>query len=545
MIPHTKFQTSRIEQHQAAVGSTKGGIKVQSGRMQIFTDVEEITYQNVLDVLRDNMNDHIPNASKMNFLFNYEAGLQPLQREKTSRSEIDCYCNDNIANEIANFELSFDWGNAITLTQRGQTDSGTKEESEAICLLNECYEAEEIKKITQELGRNVVITGVGNIFVDIKTEWEEGDSYFTIASLDPRTSFVVHSSYHVDRRPMMGVTYRQDKTGNRYFTCITKYRRFEIINMAKITNGEIVEKKESWNHATRSGEINLLGVIPIIEYIRSSDRSGCFERQIPEMDCLNIMVSDFVNDIDQNTQAIWHYNDVDFPTGEDGEEKTPKANGYVRTYTPTDGKTPFIKPLAIQYDYPGMLSNILARRSLILQKCNVPQRNDNSGGSTGVATSDATGWSTAEIAASMRQNFTESSKMREIKAVLAAIKKSPYVPAGNPLLALRAMDMQPSIKRQKTYELTVKSNMMATLLSHGFNGLHVIKAANMFEDPNQVWADSKKGIELYQESTYENKDKITNAVGGIGEKKPDADRNMPDESDQIANSPNIDGIKTE
>lgn len=40
---------------------------------------------------------------------------------------------------------------------------------------------------------------------------------------------------------------------------------------------------------------------------------GCFERQISEMDNLNLLISDFTNDVEQNTQAVWHTNDVDFP----------------------------------------------------------------------------------------------------------------------------------------------------------------------------------------------------------------------------------------
>ena len=68
---------------------------------------------------------------------------------------------------------------------------------------------------------------------------------------------------------------------------------------------------------------------------------------------------------------------------------------------------PFVKPLTIGYDYGGMLNNVISKRQLILQKCNVPQRNDNSGGSTGVAMSDATGWTQAEVEATKIQGLQE------------------------------------------------------------------------------------------------------------------------------------------
>lgn len=153
----------------------------------------------------------------------------------------------------------------------------------------------------------------------------------------------------------------------------------------------------------------------------------------------------------------------------------------------------------IEYDYPGMLQNIITRRALILQKCNVPQRNDNSGGSTGIAMSDATGWSAAETAAAKQQSILDGCKMQEVKAVLTAIKKHSKLPADSPLRQLKYSDIKPNTNRQKNYELTTKVNFFATAVSHGINGLHALKAMNAFEDVNQVWEDSKELIEKYQQ----------------------------------------------
>ena len=41
---------------------------------------------------------------------------------------------------------------------------------------------------------------------------------------------------------------------------------------------------------------------------------GCFERQIDDMNALNIIESDICNACDEQVQSIWHCNDVDFPT---------------------------------------------------------------------------------------------------------------------------------------------------------------------------------------------------------------------------------------
>ena len=519
---------------------------MQIGRYELLTDEQEITYENIIPILQQVFPLHQSNAMDMNHLLEFEAGNQPLQRVKNYRKDIDCKCVDNVAHEIAKFHIGYKWGVPITIVQRGGKDSGNKNEVDAITLLNEQYEMQQIRKKTQRLARFVEICGVGYTFVDVNTEYEDGDAYFNIEALDPRTTFVVRSSYYYDKRIMIGVTFRTDSKGNHHFTCFTKDGRYEILNLCKITNGKKVAQKENWYHQERSGEDNPLGMSPIIEWIRNDDRMGCFERQEDDLNNLNILISDFTNDVEQNTQVIWHTVDVDFPSvfveNADGTttetKQRPKSNEWLQTYSTAEGKTPKIAPLVVDYDYAGMLNNIITRRALILQNADVPSRNDNSGGSTGVAMDSATGWSNAETVAMAQQNIMEGCKMEEIKAVLRAIKASSSVNVDNPLLSLKYRDCQPNIKRNKTYEMSTKANCFSTLVSHGIQGYHALKVINMFDDVNQVYADSAELIEKYQKSVFDNSTS-NNAVGGEGEPKPNADRTMQDLSDQKSNSPNM------
>ena len=307
---------------------------MQIGRQTLYTSEPTITYSNVIDILRKVFPLHQQNVARIEFLDNYEKGEQPIIRKepKKYRPDIDSSCVDNVANEITEFKTSFHWGNPITLVQKSENE----EESitKAIKALNDCYDAENIRKKTQHLGRNVEIGGLGYTFVDInldEADIENGGSYFKVESLSPSNAFVVYSSYYFDKRPMMGVVYRLDSEGQKRFTIFTKEFRFEL---------------KGYEHDERSGEVNPLGIIPIIEWIRSYDGMGCFERQIDEMDNLNLLISDFTNDVEQNTQAIWHGNDIDFPTeeivNEDGTKTTrvrkPGTNEWVVTGTTQDGK---------------------------------------------------------------------------------------------------------------------------------------------------------------------------------------------------------------
>lgn len=490
------------------------------GRQTIYTAVDEITLDNVIEIVHKAKGVHDKNAGMIDFLINYDKGVQPLTRVKKYRPDIDIRLADNVAHEVSNFWIGYGWSNPITLVQRGEVDSNSANEPEAISLLNECYNAVGIKKKTIELADTVVKTCRGYTYVDINMDYEDGDSYFTVDVLDPRNTFVVYSSYYSDKRPMLGVTYRKDENGITRFTCFSKTQRFEI-----------AEDK----HLAGSGNINPFGMIPIVEWFRSYDGMGVFEHCLDDMDALNILESDICNATDETVQAIWHTNDVDFEKEfietEDGEtievNKTPKSGDWVQTYTAPNGKQPFITPLKSAFDYKGNVDYVITKRELILQKCNVPQRSSTSGGSSGVAMDSANGWASAEVEAGMQQEIMEDCKMQEVKLVLKAIQLSPNTPVDSPLLTLKARDIKPSIKRQKSYELNNKVNALATLLSHGIKGNHAIKTINLFDDENQVWADSKALIEKYQDKLFTDNSNVNDFEGKTSQDLSDETNNTP------------------
>lgn len=514
---------------------------MQIGRIEIFTDELNIDESNIVSVVQKAMPYHETNRQRMDYLLSFEAGKQPLNRKKEVRPEINVIDIDNLAHYITDFKCGYFWGNPITFVQRGVEDNGKKTESKAIALLNESYESINIRKKTQELARFVEICGIGYTFAEINQEWEEGDSFFRVETLDPRYAFVIKSSYYADHRVMVGVSYYQDEQGSRHYTAYTKNGRYDLDELVLMTNTGRIKKREgtpvtAWT--SDSAYLNPLGIVPIVEWERSPDRMGCFERQLDELNYLNLLLSNVGNQQEDETQCVWWTNDVEFPLDENGNPITPKTNDWVSTYTSRDGKTPKITPLTSPHDYASQLNVINATRARILEECHVPGRNETSGGSTGIAMADASGWSDAEVDAYKEQMTVEACKMNELKVVCAAIKKSPDIESDNPLLDLKYSDAQPNMKRAKSYELTVKSNTLATLLSHGIAPEHAIRVVNLFDDPQQVLEDSKENLERYFDREF-----------GSGEEEtpqnPIKDKMMADYSDQITNSPNIDGLSTE
>ena len=75
---------------------------MQTGRIVIYTGVKEITSENIISVLSDAILEHDQNSARIQFLLDYDAGIQPIVRKnpKSYRPDIDCSCCDNVANEV-------------------------------------------------------------------------------------------------------------------------------------------------------------------------------------------------------------------------------------------------------------------------------------------------------------------------------------------------------------------------------------------------------------------------------------------------------------
>lgn len=507
---------------------------MQYGRKEIFTDVKEITSQNIISVLQKAVIEHFANASDCTELLKIEKGDQAQVKKKITRTEIDNWVYDNIANEITTFKVNFNWGNPLTFIQRGEVDSGSNGEADAISILNEYYDAQNQNTKTQELARFVEICGVGYTMVEINTEWEDGDSPFVVNVLDPRYAFVVRSNYYTDKRVMLGVTLRKDNLGNQYFTCFTKDERFEILNTIKIIKNGNGKKVDKWERLNRGTGINFLGRIPIVEWIRDYDRMGCFERQIPIINSIGVLISCILDDTEQNTNTIFWGNDIEFQEDENGEPIKPKDGDWLLTETTKDGRQPKIEPIVMNYNYNEVLNHITYLTDRAKIEAGVPLLSGNVSNTTGVAESNSAGWANAEADAERQDEIKYGRKTEELKIVLSACRNNPIANVDEKVLNLRYIDARANTSRQKNYEMSIKSATLSNLINIGVYGLHAFKVVNMFPDVNQAWSDSKEMIEAYQKS------KVASP-----KEEPTPQTTDGGMEAQIENSPNIDGMKTE
>lgn len=508
------------------------------GRKRIYTDVDTITPENIFAVLGQAMAIHEINMQEIIYLLEYEKGIQPLVRTKNIRPEVNIEVADNIANQIVEFKLSYNFGNPITYVQRGNKDiAGNDPDSDdnAISQLNEMNDAEAAYAKDQEMARYLEICGIGHQMVDVKRENDNG-SAFDLHVPNPLFTFVVYKN-DISEQEIMGVTFRQLENGDRYYTCFTPDTVYEVQNLSRIVNGK---REDEWSFRSPYigyvGEKNPLGMIPIVEFVRSYDRMGVFERQIKDMNALNVEVSDFANATAQSCQEIWWGNDFEFPKNpQTGEVISPKSGQWVMTKTLANGKSPLIQALCSTFDYEHVQENIQAKRNAILQKCYVPLQTDPGGGSTGSAMSLSSGWAAAENAAMKEEQIVRRSKQKILALELKAIQERSNWFPGSPVLDLKLSDVFIKFTRQKTYDLGTKTNAMVAMIKSGINGRVAMQTVDLFSDVAQAWADSKETIERFQESLFVKKENVS-----IDEKRETADL-----TDQTGNSPILDGMNTD
>ena len=494
------------------------------GRKQIFCDKTNIDKTNILEVLGEAYAIHEQNRAEMLYLFEYVKGRQPiLDRQKQIRPEINEKIVDNMASEILEFKLGYEFGSSISYVQRARKDiksrnalfsffkilftsDESKNEDLRVSAINEMM-VEECKAAKDlQLAKDVKTCGVGYRLI-LPKKIKTGVSVFDLLVLNPMNTFVVYSN-DAYREPILGVSYFPHRDGSVTFGCYTKTSYFKI--EMGITKGF-----EDWFEE----KPNTVGMVPIIEYINDYDRMGCFERVIPLMNALNTIDSDRVNDIAQHVQNILWGDNVALDTE---QYKKLRDDGMILTKS-EQGRTATLKYLESVLNQSENQTLVDYVKQQILDITNTPSRSELSGGSTGSATNMSTGWMAAETDAKEKEQIWSASERRETAIILKIIKDSNEVDTD--IAELNLSDIEIKFSRSRTYDLATKCNSLSALIGIGIDPLRAIEVVGLFTDPQQVALDSAERIDriLFKDNQTETED----TSNGDPYKK-----NQPDMSDQ-------------
>ena len=450
-----------------------------TGRRQIFTDESEVTIQNIQQIISDAMLIHNENLREIQYLRNYAKGIQPiLDRPKDIRPEINIKAVFNRAAQIIEFKLNYEFGSPITFVQRSKDDGSQGDtDDKAVAKLNELLNYAKKPSVDLKIARNVKTCGVGYRLIEPS---QKKNRLIKTTSLNPETTFVVYRN-DAYREPILGVTYFQNKNGTIRYSAYSDTARYEFASSIIQDNSTLAVIPRFYP--------NVIGEIPIVEYINDDERMSSFERVISLIDALNLANSDRLNDIAQHVQSLLWLNNAaiqkeNLPNlREYGIIETQSANG-------TNAHVGYVESVLNQSEVQTLVDYINNQIDVI---ANVPGRQETGGGSTGSAMNLSNGWQAAETAAKgMEIVFTEGER-RTLDVIDGIIQNSDNVPSE--LSAINVSDIDPKFSRNKTYDLATKCSSLAALLNVGVDGLTAFTVVGLFTDPQLAWNNSKEAVD--------------------------------------------------
>ena len=431
-------------------------------RRVLLTDVDEITSENVVDVLKKAMADHELNRGEIEYLWKYYKGYQPiLTRTKTVRPEICNKIVENRANEIVSFKTGYLCGEPIQYVGRGNDKAVT----DGIVRLNEYMFLVDKPALDQDVVEWGHIGGTANRMVLANDAYttDSDEAPFEIYTLDPRDSFVVYST-DVKRRRMMGVKYNTDEYGQKTYSVYTDSMCFTI-------EGDMVT--DSAPHA--------LGTVPIFEYPANNARLGAFEIVLPLLDAINNIESNRMDGIEQFVQAFVKFINCDI-TQEDFEAL--KDLGAIKVKS-ADGQQADVDIVTNELNQQQTQTLKDDAYQAVLTICGMPNRNGGSSTSdTGAAVVLGDGWSLAESRAKDSETMFKRSEKEMLKLILKLC-------SGLADLNLRLKDIDMKFTRRNYDNIQSKSQVLVSMLQQPkIHPLLAFTHCGLFSDPESAYTMS-------------------------------------------------------
>ena len=439
------------------------------GRRVITTDVEEITADNVVDVLRDAMSVHELNRSEIDYLWKYYKGNQPiLTRQKTVRPEICNRIVENRANEIVSFKVGYLCGEPIQYVGRSNEESTTA----GIGTLNEYMFLVDKPALDQEVVEWGMICGTAYRMVMANDAYTTDcdEAPFEIYTLDPRNSFVVYST-DVKRRRMMGVKYNTDEYGFNTYSVYTDNQCF-IIEGDKVV----------------SVNPHGLGVVNIYEFPANNARLGSFEICLPLLDAINNIESNRMDGVEQFIQAFVKFINCDITTD---DFKELKDLGAIKVKS-VDGQHADVDIVTNELNQQQTQTLKEDIYKAILSICGLPSMSDGntSDSSNNGAVILKNGWQGAETRAKDSEMMFKRSEKEVLKLVLKLCD-------GLADLKLKLKDIDIKFTRRNYDNIQSKSQVLVSMLQQPkIHPLLAFTHCGLFSDPESAYTMSN---EYYEE----------------------------------------------
>ena len=446
------------------------------GRRVIYSDVDEITPDNIMGVLYDAMPKHIANKCDINYLYNYYKGKQPiLERVKEIRPEI---CNKvvvNLAYDIVDFKVSYLLGTPFTYVAVG-------EKAKPVNILNGYMNQVGKKGLDKDLVEWNHICGTAYRYVQAlepKTV-KKGDTPFDLDTLDPRTTFVIYSSTFKKKR-LAGVTYTISDTDGQVI-------RFVVYTPTKIYTFKAQNKFDSLENFSNSRDgfvesDNALGEIPIFEYPANNARLGAFEIVLPLLDALNRITSNDVDGVEQIIQSFLKFVNCEL---DDNALENLKRYGAIKIKSDKDAPAD-VDTVKTDYSFDGanLTKEDIYRDILLICGMPIPGNGKSISANNG-AMLISSGYSKTESKARSSETMFEASERLMLKLVLKIVETI------GEKLDIRSSDITVKTERTNNENLQVKTQALCEMLNtQKVHPKLAFEACGLFSDPENAYLISE------------------------------------------------------
>lgn len=432
-------------------------VKGVYGRKIAYTDVENITAENVVKVVGKCIGVFNTNKPIIEYLWNYYKGDQPIRyRTKVSRDDIINKIVENHAYEFVQFKTGQTYGEPVQFISRKDDEKINK----AVDELNDFMV--DADKQEKDIKSGEWQSAVGTSFKAVQKK--NGDVPFRIVTPTPLNTFVIYSRQ--TEEPMLAVQELPDENGEWYKLCFSENMEF------KIKNSELAYAK-----------LHVFGDIPIVEYPNNAERISDIELVIDILDAMNNMQSNRMDAIEQFVQSWVKFVNCDVDEEQFQKMKmmgalVVKSNNGDSNKADVDIMTQELSQTESQVAKDDLWDNALT----ILA---IPNKQTNTGGDTQGAVELRNGWDFSKTRAKLKDPFVKSSEKRLAKVILNILRISGHD------LGITTRDFDVQINHSPTDNLVVKCQALQYLLQCGINPLVAIKTVGLWGDAEKVFMQSK------------------------------------------------------
>ncbi len=511
---------------------------LSNGRQKLFTTTDEFNENTILVELNNVLDAHFTNLSDEEYLYWYRRGVQPvLQKTKLVRPEVNNKVVENIATEIVTFKDGYFLSKPTFYIAR----KDSKALANRVNKLNEYLYLSGKHDADNDIVDWFHTVGIGVLYV---TSNADEDIPVKAYSLDPRQAFVVYSR-KPGNEPVFGVN-MVVQGAITYFDVFTKDTVYHFSGSCA-TNPNDTADTPSMAKAVKleSKEANLLGEIPIIEYIYDRNRMGSFESVMSLLEEVNMEQSRRSDSVESFVNNLLVFYNCQLGKDENGNDITPQMIRqagaiFLKSIGQEKADLKDITTILDQTQTQVFIDDLLKQ---IYSIAGVPLGNEGSGTSGNVGSAYLiNGWQTADTFARNTEDLFKKSNKRFDKIFLKILEQK------NLIKNVKVSDIDIQFTRNEMDNLLVKTQGALNLKQLGLAPEIVLARSGVSNDPEGDIAKSQKYIEKAfaseekkeeTEVSVEDKEEKFNApIDGENPKKLDekkVDEETINETDKRAN----------